>query len=380
VTSRRTSLVALGAVLASLPARGSAQAAPAVVDVRDHGARGDGVAVDTSAIRRAIDAATRTAGSVLVRFPAGEYWLGESSGEPFLPVIDAAHLVFEGAGARLRCRTRKGAPPVFYLRGAHDIAFRGLTFVDEGLERNVQSHGASAIYLSGESVRATRDIRITSCDFERMLSAVLAAGPRSRVTGITLDSMVVRHSYYGLLFQNNGDHVRGTRLRFVDCRRSYFPYGVDDHEIDFDSEANQTGSTDILIKAYSRPTTRLRIRARSTGKGRGDAIVAFEHQHVSGEGEIRDVDLRLDVTTNECRLQNVILFRSYTQGGSLEAQTRSTWAGIRVNGNVAICESGTRWMGVDSVPGRTADVRIGRDVPRHLIPAAAPPGFMLVRE
>jgi len=77
----RRRVVALGAAGAALPlaAPGPATAAPArppiapgnVFDVRQFGARGDGVTIDSDAVNRAIGAASRTGGTVY--FPAGTY-------------------------------------------------------------------------------------------------------------------------------------------------------------------------------------------------------------------------------------------------------------------------------------------------------------------
>src|SRR5690349_4234954 len=71
---RRSTLFGTVAVLlaAGLPEQAQAVAAGAFEDVRRHGARGDGVAIDSPAINRAIEAAAKRGGGTVV-VPAGRY-------------------------------------------------------------------------------------------------------------------------------------------------------------------------------------------------------------------------------------------------------------------------------------------------------------------
>ena len=75
---RRAFLLGAGALAFPLlmprAVAGTGKAALDVLDVRRHGARGDGRAKDTRAIQSAIDAAARTGGTVY--FPPGAYVSG----------------------------------------------------------------------------------------------------------------------------------------------------------------------------------------------------------------------------------------------------------------------------------------------------------------
>ena len=56
------------------PSKQQAERSPSILNVRDFGARGDGIALDTKAIQRAMDSASERGGTV--RVPAGDYRSG----------------------------------------------------------------------------------------------------------------------------------------------------------------------------------------------------------------------------------------------------------------------------------------------------------------
>ena len=73
-------IVVLG--LLALLAAPAVQARPGSFNVKDFGAKGDGVADDTSAVQSAIHAATKSAGGGTVIFPKGTYLLNCRSPSP----------------------------------------------------------------------------------------------------------------------------------------------------------------------------------------------------------------------------------------------------------------------------------------------------------
>lgn len=348
------------------------------VNVRDVGARGDGRNDDLAALRTALAQAIAQPGSDLL-LPAGEYWLGETANpEALLAVDGATDLGIIGDGAVLRARTLNGITSFFFFTGSRRVFISGLSFRDDGLDRAITWQGGSAIYISGDG-GGCAEFTVRQCRFESVLAALTVAGTERPVSDIVLDDLVVRRSYYGLNFQNNGDRVRATNLVFDDLRRAYFPYGVDDHDIAFTSRNNATGSTDLLIKCYSRPTTNLRIAGSVTGKRGGESMVSFEHEHRSGEGVIAGVNLRLDVADADCALENLFVFRSYAPNGTLESNTRSVWRDIRIDGTFGYCDARTAFLTAPSAPAERATVRFGASVDPRFLPAA-PAGFELVRD
>src|SRR5205085_8705081 len=120
----------------------------------------------------------------------------------------------------------------FFIAGCRNVAFEGLSFRDYGLNRNINWLGAAAIRLANEGATPCENVEIRNCRFESVAGALVcrswdgAAGCR----GITLTDLAVSQSYYGFNFQDAGDHVVGRRLLCEDVKRSYFPYGVSNHD------------------------------------------------------------------------------------------------------------------------------------------------------
>ena len=358
---------------------GTATPVRQVFNVRDFGARGDGVTNDTQAIRRALLEATRAPGSDL-RFPAGRYWLGElTRPTELLPIDGARDFRLLGENSTLSCRSTTGISTFFIFSDSTNVAISGFRFRDDGLDRSVTWQGAVSIRLSGDGNIGCSGFTVSDCSFETVLSALTVEGEQSEVGNISLNNLSVVRSYYGLNFQNNGNHVRGSGLSFNDMRRSYFPYGVDDHNLTFTSGNHGTGSTDILIKCYSKQTTNIVINATLSGYRGVEAIVSFEQQTADDIGVISGVRLNLDLSDADCSVDNVFLFRSIAPNGSIKASTRSVWRDIGLDGSFAFCGASTRFVSAPSAPSELTSIRIGSRLDQGLLPVPAPNGFEFIR-
>jgi len=106
-----------------------------IFNVRDAGARGDGVADDTAAIQRAIDSAAKGA---TIKFPTGIYLVSN------LQIKNRSGLVFTGDGRSSVIKQKAGAERFATFDGSSDIVITQLGFDANG----VKSYGGVVFYAA----------------------------------------------------------------------------------------------------------------------------------------------------------------------------------------------------------------------------------------
>lgn len=354
----------------------------ATINVKTLGAFGDGKLPDLRQVREAIRLAGEKPGGATVFFPAGEYYLGAADEAVLLELSGVSDIRLVGDRATLSCRSVQGQSTMLQLAACRNIVIEGITFRDRGLNRDINWLGAAAVRLANAGGSGCEKIQIRNCTFESVLSAVICRRSekdtdRTRCRGIELTNLSVRRSYYGLVFQDNGDDVVARGLRCNDVKRSYFPYGVSDHDIELDTQNNATGFTDVLIKCYRNDTSRIKARIKCRGKRSGDAIVALDHQHEKGRGTMRSIDLGLDIDDADCRLETVVLIRSFDPASKHERETHNRWDDISIDGDVRICDK-TKLIDIATVSKTRGTLRIGQRLARNPRLPRSFPGFTVV--
>ena len=375
----------IGAIAALPAAAGAMAASPPkseTIDVKALGAFGDGKRPDLTQVREALRRAGEAINGATVFFPPGEYYLGTADDAVLLAARELRDVRLVGNKATLTCRSFSGQSTMLEIAGCRNLTVEGLTFRDHGLNRNVNWLGAAAIRLANLQRTGCEGIEIRDCTFDSVLAAVVCRRSedslRTRTRNIKLTNLTVRRSYYGFSFQDNGDNVVGRGLRCDDVKRSYFPFGVTNHDIELDTANNATGFTDVLIKCYHGDTTRIKAAIKCRGKRSGDAIVALDHQHEQGRGTMRDIDLKLDVDDVDCRLDTVVLIRSFDPRASYEKTTANRWDEIAIDGEVRICDK-TKLLDIATVAAVPGTLRIGKTLARNPRLPRSFPGFNAVR-
>jgi hypothetical protein len=348
------------------------------INVRQVGANGDGKTSDLQSLRHVMELAAAQRRGATIFFPPGEYFLGEANNTYLLGATNLRNVTFVGERATLSCKSTNGQSSMLVLAGCRDVNVEGLSFRDDGLKREINWLGAAGIRLTNEGDSGCENIGIRGCSFNSVLSAVVSRtfSAAARTRGVSLEDLSVSGSYYGFSWQDSGDDVLGRRLRCVDVKRSYFPFGVVNHDFELETSNNATGFTDVLIKCYHKDTVGIRAKVKCRGKRGGDAIVALDHQHESGRGTMRDIAIDLDVEDADCRLDTVVMIRSFDPNARVERRTTNRWDQIALDGHVRICD-GTKLIEVASegtVPGR---LLIGPRLARHPRLPDKFPGFLV---
>lgn len=258
-----------------------------MISVKDFGATGDGGTDDTLAIRAAIDYANSQGGGT-VYFPAGTYLLSTTTSDGTVSahfhLTDMQDINFVGYGAVLQSTFSSAsyAAVLFNCNGVRRVNFEGFDIV--GLfarALSVVSNYGIGVFVMRSSNRDAESISIKNIRAQNVYWFMTANQPPLagyRVRTFSVENCFAVNGYYGLNFQNNGDNFSAINFRTYGFVRSYFPYGVDNHNVQYLSYGGDT-FTDCLIKAYSRDTRNINVRARIIANTSSDAKLCIESQH-----------------------------------------------------------------------------------------------------
>jgi hypothetical protein len=261
------------------------------VSVTDFGATGDGVTDDRAAIQEAVDYVQSIGGGDIL-FPPGTYILASYTttvsgvaGE-HISMVNYQNINFVGYGATLKSTLAQTAI-IFYLDGCRNMSFEGFNyetpFVRTPGTATITTDGGAPFFL----VANTRDSNSIDIEnnrafnvywFLRVAETATSKANGYRVRGIGVNNVLVVNGYYGLNFANDGDLVNVTNFRLVSGIRTYFPYGVCNHDIQYTS-TNNDYFTDCLIKAYDRDTYDIKVKCSIVGNTSIDAHCTIESQH-----------------------------------------------------------------------------------------------------
>jgi hypothetical protein len=308
-----------------------------VVSVKDFGAVGDGVADDTAEIQAAFTHLVSVGGGLLL-FPAGTYLVSTQ-----IILTNLVNTVVVGVGATIQsnystvAQTNQG---VFIITDGNNISFDGLKFVGTQTESwppdvtyspPASNFGHQCFRLFGSTSNFC--IRnIVSNGMMALLSVLPTGGTKAK--NIIVENCDVNIASYGINCQNNGDNmvVRGLRLSTIG--RSYFVYGVYNHNVSYtaigggtrvlaDMVISSTGSTD--------PTRNIKVQVVWDGLGGYDGCGHFT---VTDTGVVEDVDIHCTQMPNSVLSYSLFFAHATTGTPGYTTATTKCFNNIRISGTL----------------------------------------------
>jgi hypothetical protein len=244
--------------------------------------------VDCQPFIKAAIAEVISRGGDTLFFPAGTYNLvtTESDGtvSAHFTLKDVQGIDFLGYGAVLKSAysSTSFAAYLFNLNGCRRINFEGFD-IEGTFNRtlNVINQYSIAAFFLRSVDRDSESISFRNLRLQNVYTVLSVQGdPVSarRVRTVLIENVFATNGYYGLNFQENGDNVTAINFRTNQFIRSYFPYGVQNHHINYTSTGGDV-FTDCLIKAYVRDTINVTVNALIIGNTSNDSHVTIESQH-----------------------------------------------------------------------------------------------------
>jgi len=247
-----------------------ASAASRAINVDNFGAVGDGIANDRGALTRAL-AAWQIQGGRLEFTPGKTYWLGSVDRESDMFLIPqlppGAALIGNGATLVVGVSGLKTRLFLFRFHLFEGLLIEGLNIQGIGGDSRINWQGTYFCTLDGALPGRALNFSLRNVEVRDCVAMLYVGGGIIRVSGITIHSCSAIRCYYGLVFHENGDEVEAA-FSAIDCRRAYFPYGVNYHRVSIDVAHGSTfpgANACILIKRYTLDTRDIVVTANFKG-------------------------------------------------------------------------------------------------------------------
>ncbi len=301
---------------------------------------------DRRVLERAFRAWTERGSGILNLEPGRVYDLGpHRDGSAVFTLFGLEDAVLAGNGAMLRIRSEvQEYYNLLYLAHYRNMRIENLNCIDTGY-RGEPVVGARFLVIDA-SQRESLNLTLDNVAGENLVAFITAQGSPNgpRVRGIRImPNCRATRVFYGLSCQNNGDDVSGGFSTF-DCGRSYFPYGVENHDLRIRVSHRgpgfgPTAETPVLIKSYGRPTSGIRLDVTFSGVLAWTGFCAIlEHQHDPGAPPslIENVDLRITVESGTADPNGLRRLGLRSWAGSTEevGRTANVWRHIRFGGSL----------------------------------------------
>jgi hypothetical protein len=299
----------------------------APANVKDFGAVGDGTTNDRTAIQAAINS-----GAKQIYFPAGDYYLGTTATAinflDFSSLGSDAAIVTNGFVRLIVETTAQVQPNIIYLKNNNHFTCGPIRFKDNGYNPLVDWQGAWGICLDNATGGNWGNVVIDAVYGESMVGVVKIVcqtiESANRIRGVKIGQLFSDNCYYGFNAQNSGDSVVIDNLVSYRNYRSFFVYGVTDHQVNIYSRNLRLTSGDVNISRNVGGLNTTNISVNYTNKDNTTPNVCnvnINHIDLLG-GTISGVDLVLDIQSTQSYAP--LKFVNYTGAGGSETTAPSS--------------------------------------------------------
>jgi hypothetical protein len=299
----------------------------APANVKDFGAVGDGTTNDRTAIQAAINS-----GAKQIYFPEGDYYLGATSTAiNFLDFSNAGtdvSIVTDGFVRFVVETTAQVQSNIIYLKNNSHFTCGPIRFKDNGYNPLVDWQGAWGICLDNATGGNWGNVVIDAVYGESMVGVVKiicqTIESANRIRGVKIGQIFADNCYYGFNAQNSGDAVVIDNLISYRNYRSFFVYGVTDHQVNIYSRDLRLTSGDVNISRGVGGLNTSNISVNYTNKDNTTLNVCnvnINHIDLLG-GTISGIDVVLDVQSTVAYAP--LKFVNYTGAGGSETTAPSS--------------------------------------------------------
>lgn len=346
-----------------------------VLNVKDFGARGDGITDDTAAIQAALDVVP--AAGATVHFPAGTYLVSITAGNTTLGIalmLPRAKIMLTGAGIDASVIKLASGQPEYLAVIADGTAFgttdlsgftvRDLTFDQNSAGNVLTDVSPTSPLFTGKSrfvIRANvgsritiANCRFTNCDNVNTIS----------MNGTTLHTVAVRNCIFDNTGANSAKHdhssiyTHASKAEITGC--TFIGGGISattaiethgdtqtvrgNRSLNYFCFANITGISASSIGA---------VVDGNIGRGCGTGLVIWSRTYTGNSSGYGIEDLLVQGNTFEIDLDQWAAITSYKCGISLDVGST-----LPVH-NVAICDNVIRYKAFTTVPTSTDNLSAG---------------------
>jgi hypothetical protein len=295
------------------------------IHVKDFGAVGDGVTDDTVALQAMSTYLRSIKGACVSMEPGATYMVWVSgTGSTIFDFTGCDGISFEGNGATISAgNVNSTTPKVFNFSAATNISIRNLKYT-QTYQTLDSVNGATLFHMEqGGSKFAFENITQTGGQRGIHCLGSIAAGGAA-VNQVTAINCSFDNVYYPQQFRLSGNGYFARGIRTINCGRGYFPFNVENHDVEMYSEHGGPFD-DCLLKNYTYAAefnSLNNIRLVYTSHGRHasasaqvslQAIVALEYQLVDVvAGNISNIDITINFTNTAVNPANrIFIVRKY---------------------------------------------------------------------